>query len=230
MWMCVDPTKEMKLSQCKKCREGKKYGAYYNAAAHLRRTHFNKRPRGARNRVGKAVEKRGGKYGGEVPSMEHLKRYLKEVDDYVPSASDAENMLVDCAPSAPPIPDVLSNPASFNACSADFGALDGFDPFNAAVLPYHALTATALSAHHSPGSQSTWVTDPSTASEGLSPPDTTMNASDVFGTNFDTNFETNFDFLSPIVQSPHLRQSSHMTFDANEFLFDLHQASAGLVC
>ncbi|KHN94239.1 key lime pathogenicity protein [Metarhizium album ARSEF 1941] len=66
------------LSDCKACSSGKKYGAYYNAAAHLRRTHFKpKAPRGKNKKPND--EKRGGKGGGDWPAMSELKLWFKEV-------------------------------------------------------------------------------------------------------------------------------------------------------
>ena len=82
VWVCIDfsPDKT-KLANCKQCRAGKKYGAYYNAAAHLRRVHFNPKPKG---RKGKSSpeERRGGKGGGEWPPMDELKNWMEERDEY----------------------------------------------------------------------------------------------------------------------------------------------------
>ncbi|KAI9702120.1 MAG: hypothetical protein M1836_001464 [Candelina mexicana] len=70
------------LANCKACRNKKHYGAYYNAAAHLRRAHFNPRKRG-RGSKGKDEEKRGGKGGGEKPPMDELKKWMREVTEFV---------------------------------------------------------------------------------------------------------------------------------------------------
>jgi len=63
----------------------KKYGAYYNAAAHLRRAHFKpkQRCRGKSAKVEEKLEKRGGKGGGDWPPMPELKRWMKEVYENV---------------------------------------------------------------------------------------------------------------------------------------------------
>lgn len=78
VWICQNPPDRPGwLDSCKSCRNQKSYGANYNAAAHLRRTHFNpcKNKRGGRN---KKNEGRGGMGGGHEPSMEILKHYMFE--------------------------------------------------------------------------------------------------------------------------------------------------------
>ena len=87
VWVCVDYSPDKtKLANCKQCRAGKKYGAYYNAAAHLRRVHFNPKPKG-RKVKSSPEERRGGKGGGEWPPMDELKNWMKERDEYTPNKS-----------------------------------------------------------------------------------------------------------------------------------------------
>jgi len=72
-WVCTEPDNYsssspqplMPLSKCKACVTQKRYGAYYNAAAHLRRAHFN--------------PNRGGKASGDWPPMTVLKDWMREV-------------------------------------------------------------------------------------------------------------------------------------------------------
>ncbi|CAM1507302.1 Fc.00g069430.m01.CDS01 [Cosmosporella sp. VM-42] len=84
-WICKEPKGLMTgssvqplipLSRCKACLANKRYGAYYNAAAHLRRAHF--RPH------------RAGKASGDWPSMHVLKDWMREVRQNV-DVEDAED-------------------------------------------------------------------------------------------------------------------------------------------
>ena len=93
--MCIDPADGVinhlyrpvnPLSKCKACsNQKKKYGAYYNAAAHLRRAHFKPKQRGRSKsaKVEEKTEKRGGKGGGDWPPMSELKRWMKEIYENV---------------------------------------------------------------------------------------------------------------------------------------------------
>lgn len=79
-WICVDISSNKKfLANCKKCANGKRYNVYYNAAAHLRRAHFNPKPKGGKGKK----EKRGGKGGGDQPSMDTLKLWMAEIEEDV---------------------------------------------------------------------------------------------------------------------------------------------------
>ncbi|ETS87534.1 hypothetical protein PFICI_01362 [Pestalotiopsis fici W106-1] len=72
-WVCTEPQNHsagalqpaVPLVKCKACVTQKRYGAYYNAAAHLRRAHFNPH--------------RGGKASGDWPPMTILKDWMREV-------------------------------------------------------------------------------------------------------------------------------------------------------
>ncbi|KAI1738178.1 hypothetical protein F4680DRAFT_426347 [Xylaria scruposa] len=72
-FICIDPQElglpvnvqvVNPLSKCKACKAQKKYGAYYNAAAHLRRSHF---------------KKKSSRLGGDWPSMHELKNWMQEI-------------------------------------------------------------------------------------------------------------------------------------------------------
>ncbi len=86
-WVIVDITAfaqkksiecpKMPIANCKACRNNKHYGAYYNAAAHLRRAHFNPRKRGQGSKA-KEDERRDCK-----PPMDELKRWMREVIEFV---------------------------------------------------------------------------------------------------------------------------------------------------
>ena len=158
MWICVDPTKDQKfLANCKQCKAKKKYGAYYNAAAHLRRAHFNPKKHRGRGR-GKIDEKRGGKGGGDNPPMEELKKYMLEVEELI-STSD------DVMPLEDEDPDDQGPIAATNTVNT---------PVQAAASPQQSLSLTSV-AHDLHGSD-TFSTSPQTLNDYPNTPNTLSSA------------------------------------------------------
>ena len=83
-WVCVDISTDKKfLASCKACRNRKRYNAYYNAVAHLRRIHFNPKQKGRKGKA-KPEEHRGGKGGGDSPPIDIVKEWMQEIDEVVP--------------------------------------------------------------------------------------------------------------------------------------------------
>ena len=81
-FVCVDRSPDkMFLAKCKSCQGQKKYHAEYNAAAHLRRIHFNPKEKGVKGK--KEARPRGGDGGGDYPRMEILRLWLEEVEEVV---------------------------------------------------------------------------------------------------------------------------------------------------
>ena len=95
VWICTQPRSRTEwsprkpLSDCKYCRQQKKYNVYYNAAAHLLRAHFNPRKRG-RKAQGEQRVSRAGKAGDDWPSIDWLKAngWLQEIEmTWVPAVT-----------------------------------------------------------------------------------------------------------------------------------------------
>ncbi|RYP92482.1 hypothetical protein DL770_001428 [Monosporascus sp. CRB-9-2] len=84
-WVCNEPQSStpnspqpvIPLAKCKACVTQKRYGAYYNAAAHLRRAHFNPH--------------RGGKASGDWPPMTILKDWMREVRQSIDVNNDNDD-------------------------------------------------------------------------------------------------------------------------------------------
>lgn len=97
-WVCVvpndgqpHPEPNIPLSSCKSCNEQKKkYGAYYNACAHLRRVHFHPKPKGRSKTKAMSYKvkdlEEGGRGRGDWPSGDELKCWIWEVEERVTSS------------------------------------------------------------------------------------------------------------------------------------------------
>jgi len=104
VWVTVDASPDKNfLAKCKQCRAGKKYGAYYNAAAHLRRAHFCPRKRGRKS-------KSGNKERSDLPTVDDLMRggWIKKITEvfYNDNVNDNEHNLAssDLEDVAKPLP------------------------------------------------------------------------------------------------------------------------------
>ena len=92
-WVCTDISSDKKfLSNCKACRSNKRYNADYNAAAHLRRSHFNPKEKGRKGKVDPEF-KRGAKSGGDNPPMEVVKLWITEKQEFILPQSNDERIL-----------------------------------------------------------------------------------------------------------------------------------------
>lgn len=81
VWICQDISPDRTfLANCPRCRNRKAYGADYNAAAHLRRVHFNAAAHFRGGGKG-AFKSRGGIWGADVPPMDVLRDWILEISE-----------------------------------------------------------------------------------------------------------------------------------------------------
>lgn len=71
------------MSDCRPCSSDKQYSSYYNAIAHLRRRHFNRKRGPGRLKHVEDPDERRRKEQGVWPSIADLKPWFKEIQCYV---------------------------------------------------------------------------------------------------------------------------------------------------
>lgn len=141
------------LAECKVCASGKLYGAYYNAAAHLRRTHFTVKSTRAKGDDASVSKRNAGRGGGSWPPMEHLQPWLQGVTvegDESGSLGTAEESPGNRSPSLP-IEEVALVLATQLNDSVD--QLNDTDEFNGIFSPDMASNNFILTSYAAQSSQ-----------------------------------------------------------------------------
>ena len=133
------------LSKCKACQHKKQYNAYYNAAAHLRRAHFRPKAKGRSKSSGKLEEaqKRGGKGGGNWPTMEELKPWMVEIEVLVTDSMLTSTQQDDVDASEDEYDEILNEPTSaYTLDSMSSGAFENPYLITDAAFPTYPATNT----------------------------------------------------------------------------------------
>jgi hypothetical protein len=226
-WVCMMPTSNselqsalkpaLPLSRCKSCQQRKEYGAYYNAAAHLRRAHFKPKSKGRSKSHAKleTPQKRGGNGGGDWPKMEDLKPWMIEVEvDVVPTefnlaaaqqeeaddASDDDNCdnFLDESPATNNIPNIsgggFENPYIITDNTfAVYPSPTNNDMFNIQNMPYLDLPRQNIDSSMN-CSQTTFDTFPSYSNDHLAFEPSSISLSQPFDDQLLSNIDPVYSF------------------------------------
>ena len=141
-WVCVDISTDKKfLASCKACRNKKRYNAYYNAVAHLRRIHFNPKQKGRKGKA-KPEEHRGGKGGGDFPAIDIVKEWMQEIDEVVPEnipPYEEDELDIDNAGLSQP-----NNDFESPNTQASYGEMSNHEYLDSLVAPTHSSAANTV--------------------------------------------------------------------------------------